>query len=547
VNVPRWDDWDVIPFAVAVDEGTAGFADFWMQHNEHRIAAVKAILAPLVLATDFDLRAMMFAGFALQLLAFFFLWSLLRRTLPADPWWCVAAAPVAVSLLMFSPAQEENWLWALTALQWHLCNFAAAAAVWLMAARPRPWLLLGGCFLLTTAGMLSVASGIVLWGVVLAAIVTESAAARRWPSWWLLLAWFAGAVALAGSYFGSFRANPGPSYVAYSLSHPLEVAAFVLVYLGNPIAQGLPLRWVVAAGLAGLAAFLVAVYAVVIRRLWTKEVLPWIWLSMHALLVALATAAGRTRFGIVVATTNRYTTGALFFWIGLVAIAAITLPRLMRESRPRLTRALGAAALVVGLVGIANHARLYRYGYGRFVQIHHDRVVALAEITDYRTASDEAFALLYPPIPARAREYARILDVNGLGPFSPHMVGQRLRRQAVLATTTQVEDGEGALQPPDCTMITGWAWDRRHPDAAVKVDIYDGEVLLTTVPAYWYRGDLAAAGMGRGRHAFFYLPPLRLKDGLTRQIRAFVSGTDRELTGSPSPFTCSDREAVLWR
>ncbi len=78
VNVPRWDDWGLIPFVVALRDGSLGFADFWAQHNEHRIAAVKLILAPLVLATDFDVKAMMYAGFALQLLALAFLWSRAR-------------------------------------------------------------------------------------------------------------------------------------------------------------------------------------------------------------------------------------------------------------------------------------------------------------------------------------------------------------------------------------------------------------------------------------------------------------------------------------
>ena len=179
VNVPRWDDWDVIPFVVALRDGSLGFADFWAQHNEHRIGAVKLILAPLALATDFDVTAMMYAGFVLQLLSLAFLLSVLGMTLPASDRPLAAVLSFVTALLMFSPAQDETWLWGLPSLQWHLCNLTAAAAIWLVTRRPRPRLWLAACFLLSGAGMLAVASGIVLWGVVLVVIVTEAIVARR--------------------------------------------------------------------------------------------------------------------------------------------------------------------------------------------------------------------------------------------------------------------------------------------------------------------------------------------------------------------------------
>ena len=179
VNVPRWDDFGVIPFVVHLRDGTLKFDDFWAQHNEHRIAAVKLILAPLMLATDFDVRAMMYAGFALQLLALAFLSSLIGRTVRAIDPPLAGVLAFVIALLMFSPAQDEVWLWGLPSLQWHLCNLTAAAGVWLVIRRPRPRLAFAACFLLTLAGMLAVASGIVLWGVVLVVIVTEGIAERR--------------------------------------------------------------------------------------------------------------------------------------------------------------------------------------------------------------------------------------------------------------------------------------------------------------------------------------------------------------------------------
>ena len=122
------------------------------------------------------------------------------------------------------------------------------------------------------------------------------------------------------------------------------------------------------------------------------------------------------------------------------------------------------------------------------------------------------------------------------------MAGERRRAAAAIATARDVAGGEGAMDvPPQCALITGWAWDPRRPDVAVEVEIHAGADRLATVPAYWYRPDLAAAGIGNGRHAWLYPTPPRLKDGQPRVIRARVSGADRELAGSPTPFVCAVR------
>jgi hypothetical protein len=66
--------------------------------------------------------------------------------------------------------------------------------------------------------------------------------------------------------------------------------------------------------------------------------------------------------------------------------------------------------------------------------------------------------------------------------------------------------------------ITGWAQDEANPEAPVCLDIYAGNEPLGQVVANRYRADLAAAGIGDGRHGFEFAPP----EGL-----AFVPGSVR--------------------
>jgi hypothetical protein len=52
------------------------------------------------------------------------------------------------------------------------------------------------------------------------------------------------------------------------------------------------------------------------------------------------------------------------------------------------------------------------------------------------------------------------------------------------------------------TVIGGWARDASHPDAPVCLTVIAGGRVVGDVLANRYRGDLAAAGVGHGRHAF---------------------------------------------
>jgi hypothetical protein len=103
---------------------------------------------------------------------------------------------------------------------------------------------------------------------------------------------------------------------------------------------------------------------------------------------------------------------------------------------------------------------------------------------------------------------------------------------------------EGHLDGADAESISGWVWDRNLPWPPSKVDIYDGETLLATVPANKFRQNLLDSGIGSGQHAFVYATPAQLTDGKAHTIRVTASGTTVELTGSPMTVTLSSGAAV---
>ena len=56
--------------------------------------------------------------------------------------------------------------------------------------------------------------------------------------------------------------------------------------------------------------------------------------------------------------------------------------------------------------------------------------------------------------------------------------------------------------------VRGWVWDRLRPQCGLRVEIYSAGVLIGSSKADLFREDLAANGIGDGRHGFtFPLPP----------------------------------------
>ena len=90
----------------------------------------------------------------------------------------------------------------------------------------------------------------------------------------------------------------------------------------------------------------------------------------------------------------------------------------------------------------------------------------------------------------------------------------------------------------DCNLISGWVWDKHHPNAQVNVDLWDGKQYVTTFAANQFRQDLADAGYGNGQHAFRILTPPRLKDHHAHVVYLRIAGTERDLADMPKVIAC---------
>jgi hypothetical protein len=96
----------------------------------------------------------------------------------------------------------------------------------------------------------------------------------------------------------------------------------------------------------------------------------------------------------------------------------------------------------------------------------------------------------------------------------------------------------GNMDIANCDEIAGWAWDSNQPTTPVRVNIYDGTALLTTIVAGELRDDLREKGVGDGKHGFKYPVPASLKDGKAHAIRAEIADTKFALQDAARIITC---------
>jgi len=107
-------------------------------------------------------------------------------------------------------------------------------------------------------------------------------------------------------------------------------------------------------------------------------------------------------------------------------------------------------------------------------------------------------------------------------------------------------DAPGKIDRFDRHAVAGWCQDGLHSDVPVSLIITDNDKLLGRVLANLHRADLAAAGIGSGRHAFeFHFPhALSPAEKHVIHIRRELDGVD--LPGSPitiEPAQAFDDEA----
>ncbi|WP_460639853.1 putative Ig domain-containing protein, partial [Larkinella harenae] len=108
----------------------------------------------------------------------------------------------------------------------------------------------------------------------------------------------------------------------------------------------------------------------------------------------------------------------------------------------------------------------------------------------------------------------------------------------IVNAPTASESYDGYINGADCASFRGWVWNAEQPNNPVRIDILNGDRLITTLIADQFRQDLLQAGKGNGRHGFMWPIPQELKDGSSLLLSARVSGHGFVLKDAPKAIIC---------
>jgi hypothetical protein len=312
VNVPFGDEWSNLTLLGKWDARQLSFADFFQEHNGHRIFFPRLFYLTLAWLTHGNMRAEMFFSLFLCLLTSAGFYLLLRRTVPGSATkhlllWAL------INLLLFSPIQAENWLWGFQ-LQIFFSNLCLVGAIVCLGFETKP-MTFAGAVAFAIAGTFSFGNGLLIWPLGLFVLVCQREKLRFGA------AWVAMAILLVLAYLPGYQGHEPVQPATGWLEYPLYFAGF----LGAPLARipnKHPLILPVTVGTILAASYLgFAIYSLR-RRDALRNLAPWLALGAYAIGSAALAARARIHLGPQHALDSRYTTISVLLTLAVIGLAA---------------------------------------------------------------------------------------------------------------------------------------------------------------------------------------------------------------------------------
>ncbi|HSC75030.1 MAG TPA: hypothetical protein VLB90_02195, partial [Pseudomonadales bacterium] len=108
VDVPYYDQWDLLPLLDAYYQGTLQWQDLLQPHNGHILLLPKIVMLGLAILTQWNTLAEVLFSFICMLINWFLLQKIAGILLGRAP---SITEKITISLLVFSLSQAQNWLW----------------------------------------------------------------------------------------------------------------------------------------------------------------------------------------------------------------------------------------------------------------------------------------------------------------------------------------------------------------------------------------------------------------------------------------------------
>lgn len=304
VNVPFWDEWDLIAF-FEQSQHRLDFQALWHQHNEHRVVWVKLLYWVYWKLGMLDLRLVMITS---QLL--------LASTLPLILLELkkIASTPVVLmlcSMWILTPVHHTNVFWAFQ-FQWYalwafaMLNLAMLCQENLTPRRFAMACLAGmGAMLCTLGGVVVLANGLILLSL-------RNIRTHRQVKY--TFTWLVFSIGCVIVYWWNLEPSVHSGSSTSILTRVLNLLIFLPSLLANTLStQHLPTA--LAIGVLGLIALVV----LLIRGAFRERLFVWGMIQL-SLLFCAAVSLGRSNIQSSLALSSHYALLTVPFWIGLLSV-----------------------------------------------------------------------------------------------------------------------------------------------------------------------------------------------------------------------------------
>ena len=419
VDVPLWDDWDMVPMIANAHTGDLSFGELFAQQLEARTFLPKLLFILMTFTGRYDARDAMMLSVVLCCLTAIGIFLLLRRSGLS-----VVATTICfllIVLAIFSPAQEELWLLA-SGFPSFMPAFFILAGLLVLQTRLSIAAKFFTCAALAVASTFTLAHGLLAFGLTFPVFLVWERV-PRWKFWFG--AWCLIGAACAVAYFWGYKKPPEVPEFAPAVPL-LAYVHYFTAFLGGAVAYGLrpfsnavPLTAATVAGALLLALFAVAGCYVFARRHdreFLKRALPWIALGLYSVSCAIPASLGRVGLGVQQALDSRYVTFSLYLTAALIALTPLILADL-RTRIPTLRLQLWAPALCTALALV--YIGLYTAGFGKSVALLEERAARYrlgraAVVLSHALDTTPVMKRNNTTIPVIARQLAAVLDKLGL-------------------------------------------------------------------------------------------------------------------------------------
>jgi hypothetical protein len=323
VDLPQWDQWAYVSFFGKLSRASLTFGDLFAQVNEYRQFFPNLVFVALGWLTHWDVRYEMAATFLTACLVSLNVYRLAERTIADDRTSRLLLFLIA-NLIIFSPAQFENWLQG----QQLVYYFPIACVTTCLVAGLSGWKLktkFAVCACLSVVSTFSSANGVLCWFVVLPILLLADSSTRRGERRWLVIAWTLGLMASVALYLFHYHKpwwSPSPFT---ALFHPPLAVVYFLGFVGAPLA----LEKGSAAAVVGLiliSVFGLANVYLIKRRAdapMVRRMIAWLMIGWYSVVTAVMTTIGRVGFGVGQSQNTRYIGYSAYLTVALVFLIRI--------------------------------------------------------------------------------------------------------------------------------------------------------------------------------------------------------------------------------